>query len=128
MDILQDIKNIVKNDKEHMVKVEVAWDGVTVYLDYDPSKEFHEDCVIPIHYCVIDGFSYIPDDRFRELYKPCDYGIDLNEITLIKEIMEYFESHKKEIAELCDSYDLEWRSTELEKNKVETEKLMPDSM
>ena len=49
MDILQDIKNIVKNDKEHMVKVEVAWDGVTVYLDYDPSKEFHEDYVIPIH-------------------------------------------------------------------------------
>ena len=88
MDILQDIKNIVKNDKEHMVKVEVAWDGVTVYLDYDPSKEFHEDYVIPIHYCTVDEFAYIPDDKFKESYKPCDYGMDLNEITLMKEIME----------------------------------------
>ena len=120
MDILQDIKNIVKNDKEHMVKVEVAWDGVTVYLDYDPSKEFHEDYVIPIHYCTVDEFAYIPDDKFKELYKPCDYGMDLNEITLIKEIMEYLESHRTEIAELCNGYDLEFRKDELEKNKIET--------
>lgn len=120
MDILQDIKNIVKNDKEHMVKVEVAWDGVTVYLDYDPSKEFYEDCVIPIHYCTVDEFAYIPDDKFKELYKPCDYGMDLNEITLMKEIMEYLESHKKEIDELCNGYDWEFRKDELEKNKIET--------
>ena len=120
MDILQDIKNIVKNDKEHMVKVEVAWDGVTVYLDYDPSKEFHEDYVIPIHYCTVDEFAYIPDDRFKELYKPCDYGMDLNEITLMKEIMEYLESHRTEIAELCHGYDWEFRKDELEKNKIET--------
>ena len=120
MDILQDIKNIVKNDKEHMVKVEVAWDGVTVYLDYDPSKEFHEDYVIPIHYCTVDEFAYIPDDRFKELYKPCDYGMDLNEITLMKEIMKYLESHRTEIAELCHGYDWEFRKDELEKNKIET--------
>ena len=120
MDILQDIKNIVKNDKEHMVKVEVAWDGVTVYLDYDPSKEFHEDYVIPIHYCTVDEFAYIPDDKFKELYKPCDYGMDLNEITLMKEIMEYLESHRTEIAELCNGDDWEFRKDELEKNKIET--------
>ena len=120
MNILQDIKNIVKNDKEHMVKVEVAWDGVTVYLDYDPSKEFHEDYVIPIHYCTVDEFAYIPDDKFKELYKPCDYGMDLNEITLMKEIMKYLESHRTEIAELCHGYDWEFRKDELEKNKIET--------
>ena len=120
MDILQDIKNIVKNDKEHMVKVEVAWDGVTVYLDYDPSKEFHEDYVIPIHYCTVDEFAYIPDNKFKELYKPCDYGMDLNEITLMKEIMEYLESHRTEIAELCHGDDWEFGKDELEKNKIET--------
>ena len=76
--------------------------------------------VIPIHYCTVDEFAYIPDDKLKELYKPCDYGMDLNEITLMKEIMEYLESHRTEITELCNGYDWEFRKDELEKNKIET--------
>ena len=122
MNILKDIRDIlIKNkDTEHMLKIVVDWSGVTVYLEYDPLKEFHEDCVIPIHYCTVDEFAYIPDDKFKELYKPCDYGMDLNEITLMKEIMKYLESHRTEIAELCNGYDWEFRKDELEKNKIET--------
>ena len=43
-----------------------------------------------------------------------DYGIDLHEITLIKEIMEYLESHGKEIKELCEGYSWGYRSREKE--------------
>lgn len=109
MNILEDIKKIVKNDIEHHLKIEVDWSGVTVYLDYDPELEFQENIVIPIYYDVLDEFSYIPDDKFREIYKPNDYGMDLKEITLIKNIMEYLETHKKEISELCRGYDLDRR-------------------
>ena len=109
MNLLEDIKKIIKNDDEHMVKVEVAWDGVTVYLDYDPTKDFNEECVIPIHYCTVDEFSYIPHDELVKLYRPSDYGIDLKEISLMKDIMKYLESHKKEIAKLCSGYDFENR-------------------
>ena len=123
MNILKDIRDIlIKNkDTEHMLKIVVDWSGVTVYLEYDPLKEFHEDCIIPIHYCTIDEFSYIPDNKLREMHKPNDYGMDLNEITLMKEIMEYFESHKTEIAELCNGYDCENRECQLESERENEE-------
>ena len=42
MDILKDIRDIlVRNkDKERMLKIVVDWSGITVYLDYDPEKDF----------------------------------------------------------------------------------------
>lgn len=47
-------------------------------------------------------------DRFV----PNDYGIVLNEIVLIKKIMEYMENNKKEINRLCKLYDFEYREAE----------------
>lgn len=105
MDILNDIKEIIKDDIEHHIKIEVDYMEVTVYLDYDPHMDFNEDTVIPIHYTALEEFAYIPDDKYREMYKPNDFGMDLNEITLIKNIMGYLESHKEEIGELCSGYD-----------------------
>ena len=119
MDILKDIKDIlIKNkDTEHMLKIVVDWSGVTVYLDYDPEKDFAEKCVIPIQYDVTDEFAYIPDSEYREKYHPNDYGIEFKEIVLIKEIMEYLESHSKEINDLCIGYD--WEDRKIMKEKSE---------
>lgn len=124
MDILRDIKNIVKNDDEHHLKIEVSWDGVNVYLDYDPAKEFKEDCIIPIHYCTIEEFAYIPDDEFKDKFRPGCYGITIDEIVLIKNIMEYLESHKEEIAELCCGYSWEDRKDKKEKEDENNEEIL----
>lgn len=106
MDILKDIKEImIKNkDKEHHIRVEVSGFGIYVYLEYDPGAIFDEKCIIPIKYDISDGFAYISNDEYRKMYNPEDYGIDLIEISIIKEIMGYLESHSKEINELCEGY------------------------
>ena len=114
MDLLKDIKEIVKNDKEHNVKIEVDNLSVRVYLDYDPSNDYEEKTLIPIEYTTVEEFAYIPDNEYREKFNVNDYGIDLHEITLIKEIMEYLGSHGKEIKELCEGYSWEYRSREKE--------------
>ena len=115
MDILKDIRDILVRNKdvEHMLQIVVDWSGVTVYLDYDPEKDFEEDfeekCVIPIRYDTLDEFAYMPDSEYREKFHPNDYGIEYKEIVLIKKIMEYLESHKEEINDLCVGYDWEDR-------------------
>lgn len=111
MNILQDIKDIfVKNkDREHHFKVDVSWDGVRVYIEYDPDKGFGEKCIIPIHYETLGEFAYIPNVEYRDKYNPEDYGIDLKEIVLIKDIMEYLEAHSTEINKLCAGYNWEDR-------------------
>ena len=112
MDLLKDIKDIVKNDKEHNVKIEIDNLGVRVYLDYDPSNDYEEKTLIPTEYTTLEEFAYIPDDVYREKFNVNNYGIDLHEITLIKEIMEYLESHKQEINELCSGYAWKYRKGE----------------
>ena len=112
MDLLKDIKEIVKNDKEHNVKIEVDNLGVKVYLDYDPSNDYEEKTLIPIEYTTLEEFACIPDNEYREKFNVNDYGIDLHEITLIKEIMEYLEAHRQEINELCSGYAWEYRKGE----------------
>ena len=119
MDILKDIRDILirNKDVEHMLKIVVDWSGVTVYLDYDPEKDFEEKIIIPIRYDTLDEFAYIPDSEYREKFNPNDYGIEYKEIVLIKEIMEYLESHKEEINDLCVGYDWEDREIINEESK-----------
>ena len=119
MDVLKDIRDIlIKNkDAEHMLKIVVDWSGVIVYLDYDPEKDFEEKCIIPIRYDTLDEFAYIPDSEYREKFHPNDYGIEYKEIVLIKEIMEYLESHREEINHLCVGYDWEDRKIINEESK-----------
>lgn len=104
MDILKDIRDILKNDREHHLKIEVDSMSIKVYLEYDPECDFTERTVIPIEYSILDEFACIPDDEYRERFRVNDYGITSDEVVLIKEIMEYLESHKKEIEELCYGY------------------------
>ena len=122
MDILKDIRDILikHKDNEHMLKIEVDWSGVTVYLDYDPNKNFEENCVIPIKIDAFEGFAYIPDREYKEKFNPTDFGIDYKEIVLIKEIMEYLENHKEEIDDLCTGYDWEDRKIMDEESECET--------
>ena len=104
MNLLEDIKEIVKYDKEHHVRVEVDDLEVKVLLRYDPANDYNEDIIIPIIYTTVEKFAYIPDCDYREMFNVRDYGITLDEIILIKNIMEYLEDNKKEIAELCNGY------------------------
>jgi len=110
MNLLKDIKEIVKNDREHNVEVQVDGFGIRVFLEYDPESTFERKMIIPIEYAALEEFAYIPDTNFKEMYNPNDYGITLDEIILIKDIMEYLESHKSEISELCNSFMLEYRN------------------
>lgn len=112
MNLIKDLKNIVKDDKEHFLEINVAWDGVRVYLDYDPDGEFKEKWVIPIYYDTIDRFAYIPDDEYRKKYNKdgsLDYGIDSHEVKLIYKIMDYLEKHSNEIDVLCKELDFQNR-------------------
>lgn len=106
MNLLKDIAEIVKDDREHSVEVKINSLGVTVYLEYDPEETFASKCVIPIAYTSLEEFVYIPHSELVEIFSPSDYGIDLNEITLIKRIMKYMEKHKSELNELCCRYNL----------------------
>ena len=112
MDLLIDIRDLCRDDDEHHLRIEVDGSGITVYLIYDPALDYSEDYAIPIEYSIADKYTYIPDVKFRELATPGDFGLDLTEITLIKSIMEYLESHKKEIEELCKGFDIEDRKAD----------------
>lgn len=109
MNLLNDIKNLLKDDECHNLKIEIEWDGVTVYLDYDHGLDFKEDNIIPIHYTIIEEFCYIPHDMYCKMYKANDYGLERTEIKLIAKIMDYLDKHKKEINELCRGYLIEDR-------------------
>ena len=40
VNLLNDIKEFLKDDDNHHLKIEVCWDGVTVYLEYDHALDF----------------------------------------------------------------------------------------
>lgn len=117
MNLLTDIKNLLKDDGDHHLKIEIDTYGVTVYLIYDPEIEDCQDVIMPIHYTTIEEFCYIPHDDYCKMYKPTGFGIDSTEIHLICKIMDYLEEHKKEINELCYGYDITERQSWKEKNE-----------
>ena len=102
LDVLNDIAEIVKFDKDHDTRVIVDSFGIVVELICEPIDE--DDCIIPIRFNTLNDFAYIPDDEYRNKFHPNDFGIDLEEINLIQKIMVYFESHKEEICNICGRY------------------------
>lgn len=106
MNILKDIAELVQDDREHNVEVKIDSLGLTVYLDYDPNREFEQQCVIPIHYDAMYQNTCIPHDELIEKFKPNEGGIELSETLLACKIMKYMEEHKDDINELCLRYDL----------------------
>lgn len=109
MNLLNDIAEICKDDKEHNIYVNVDTSSITVELEYDPNHEYDSKEAIPIKYDLCGEFAYIPQDELIDQYRPDDYGIDLAEIRLIQRIMEYLEEHRDGIEFLCNSYDAAYR-------------------
>lgn len=104
MNLLNDIRRLVEKDDEHHIKIEVDALGVKISLDYDPTLDYDEKCVIPIYYSTVDEFCYIPHDEYCETFQPTDYGMDFSEVKLVGKIMQYLEEHKQEINKLCKGY------------------------
>ena len=113
INIVEDVLNMFKDDRNYNIKIEISWYGVTIYLDFDPSKNFDEKMIIPIYYNTLEEWSCIPITKLKKMYMPFEndefVGISFDDIKIIYQIMEYFENHKKEINELCQRFDLEFR-------------------
>lgn len=110
LNLIEDILNIVKDDKRHNVKVVIESLGVTVYLDDDPDGDYEEKYIIPVRYDTLFGSCYIPHGEYLKcMTEDVDCGIDKEEIDLIQKIMEYLENNKKEIDHYCNLLDPETR-------------------
>ena len=101
MDVIRGIAKIFEDDPEHRVEIKVHEFGISVDIILDTEGEYSEGFVIPVEYCEIEEFAYVNHRRYVELCKPNDYGIDSSEIRKICRLMNYMESHKKDIHELC---------------------------
>ena len=114
MNILMDIVNILKKHKDdsHILEIKINSDGIMIYLDYDPFREFEQKYIIPIRYDIIEDVVSIYDKEYKEKYQDNDYGIDYNEIIIIKDIMDYLDKYRVEITEICRLYDFENRCHE----------------
>lgn len=114
INLVEDIKKLVRNDREHNVKIEIDTYGIKIYLAYDSERIYEENAIIPIEYTLLEEFAFISDSDYRKMFNPTDFGINLNEIRLIHNIMEYIESNKEEINKLCLGLDLNFRDNENE--------------
>lgn len=106
MDLIKDIGEFVKEDRFHSVSLKISVSGVTVNLKCTPSYETESEEIIPIYYDAINEFAYLPNDIMVNTFKPKEYGLDLKDIKLICEIMDYLEIHKEELTDLCSK--LSW--------------------
>lgn len=107
MDLLHDLQNILISNKDdwHELDITVTPYEVKVILRRDPLEYSQQkDVEIPIVYDVLCGFVCIPDGLYRELFNIDDeqFGINIDEIKIIYEIMNYLESNNAAIEELCD--------------------------
>ena len=113
LNLIEDILNIVKDDKRHNVKVVIESLGVTVYLDDDPDGDYEEKYIIPVRYDVLFGSCYIPHDEYLKcMTEDVDCGIDKEEIDLIQKIMEYLEDNKETLNQYCYALSQSLRNEE----------------
>lgn len=106
MDLVKDIGEFVKDDRFHSVSLKISVSGVTINLKCTSSYETESEEIIPIYYDAINEITYIPNDVMVNTFKPKEYGLDLNDIGLIHSIMDYLETRKSELANLCSK--LSW--------------------
>lgn len=103
INLIEDILDIVKDDKRHTVKICVDSLGVTVYLDDDPDDTYEEKYVIPVTYDTLFECAHIPHEEYMKCMSvDADCGIDKEEIDLIQKIMEYLENNKSSIHRYCN--------------------------
>lgn len=110
INLIEDILDIVKDDKRHRIKICVDSLGVTVYLDDDPDDAYEEKYVIPVTYDTLFECAHIPHEEYMKcMSADADCGIDKEEIDLIQKIMEYLENNKSNIRHYCNSLNRERR-------------------
>lgn len=100
--ILEDILDIFKNDKEHHVYFHIEPYVFKVYIEYDYDCKFEGDMVIPVVYDSTEEIVCISDKEYKDMYTDKQYGIDIYEIRLISKVMEYIEKNKVYINTLCE--------------------------
>lgn len=106
INLLEDIGNIVQKNKYYRYRIEVEDMSVTVYMICDYERTFSEKIIIPITYDTLEEMAYINHEKLLKMYQEKDYGIGLDEIKIIKNLMEYFENHGSEIEKICSMFDL----------------------
>lgn len=104
INLLEDIGNIVQKNKYYRYRIEVDEISVTVYMICDYERTFSEKLVIPITYDIVEECAYINHEKLLTMYHEKDYGICLDEIKIIKNLMEYFENHNSEIEKICSMF------------------------
>ena len=120
MDLIKDISDILVNhgDVEHNVKISIDSLKIEVDLEYDPDFNYDSNMIIPIVYDFCNEMCYIPDDKYREMYRENTVGIDLPEIIIIKDIMEYLQEHGRELENMSDFLDGESRYNKSHKKPI----------
>ncbi|MBC5688093.1 hypothetical protein H8S37_03985 [Mediterraneibacter sp. NSJ-55] len=110
LNIINDLIDIIKNNKRHNVKITIDTSGVTVYLDDDPDETYEEKYVIPVKYDTLYECCHIPHDEYIEsMSNDTAIGIDKEEIELIQKIMEYLENNKSEVQNICNILSVRYR-------------------
>lgn len=110
LDIFEEIKEIMKEDKEHNIRFDLDLSGLTVYLEYATDEYWDLSFIIPIKYDVLEECIHIPYQEFVEKYNEgAEIGITYEEIILIHRIMDWMNSHKNTINEICLWTDCENR-------------------
>ena len=116
INLLNDIKEIVKSDKEHRIAIMIDNSNIDIKLIYDPEHTFEESCFfIPIRYSSFEGYSYINNSQYKENYNNNDIGINLEEIKLVERIMEYLNKHKHEIDSFLKGFSVDKASLQDDK-------------
>ena len=106
MNLINDIKDLLKYDTSHILRIELSSSSLKIYLEYDLDLNKDDTDIIPIEYSFIDDIIYIPNNEFNEMYNPSDYGLDINDINIIYNIMNYLNKYREEIKELCYGFDV----------------------
>lgn len=100
--ILEELKEIMKENKDHNVELKLDFTGLTVYLDLETEYDCKEMYMIPIKYDVLEDCIHIPYREFIKQYDDdADIGITYDEIQIIHKIMKCMESHSDQIKEIC---------------------------
>lgn len=104
MKFLNEICDVVKDDKRHNIKIEIDDTGIIVFLDDDPELNGFGKFMIPIKYDILQEECVIPHGVYMKHMEECpeETGIDIKEIEIILKIMKLLEENVKEIRSFCD--------------------------
>lgn len=92
INVIEDIKKIIKNDNLHDVEINISKSDIVVCLscrDYDGK--------IPIKFDGVDYEIYIPKENLTSV-------IGVADIDIIKDIMDYLSEYMPKLDEICAGF------------------------